>query len=85
MLWTLTSEESVELALDGINIPHGQWTLIIVLSHRLIEKFNDPQLEVIYYRSKKLYLTVVKVLHPYRLSIIVSYGRKCTYFMAYSS
>jgi hypothetical protein len=60
----LTSEKSVELALDGINIPHGQWTLLLVLSHKLIKEFNDPHLGVIYYKSKKMYLVVVKVLHP---------------------
>ena len=42
MFWILTSEESIELALDGINIPHGQWTLILVLSHKLIKDFNNP-------------------------------------------
>jgi len=42
MFWILTSEESIELALDGINIPHKQWTLILILSHRLIKEFNDP-------------------------------------------
>ena len=31
MMWILTSEESVELALDGINIPHGQWTSNIII------------------------------------------------------
>jgi hypothetical protein len=29
MLWILTSDKSVELALDGINIPHGHWTLLL--------------------------------------------------------
>jgi len=42
MFWILTSEESIELALDGISIPHKQWTLILVLSHKLIKEFNDP-------------------------------------------
>jgi hypothetical protein len=60
----LTSEKSVELALDGINIPHGQWTLLLVLSHELIKEFNDPHLGVVYYKSKKLSLVVDKVLHP---------------------
>ena len=54
MLWISTSEESDELALDGINIPHGQWTLTLVLSHGLIEQFNEPQLGVICYRSKEM-------------------------------
>jgi hypothetical protein len=63
MLKILTSEKSVELALDGINIPHGQKILLLVLSHKLIKEFNDPHLGVIYYRSNKLCLTV-KVLHP---------------------
>ena len=48
MFWILTSEESIELTLDGINIPHGQWTLILVLSHKLIKDFNN--LGVVYYR-----------------------------------
>ena len=43
-----------ELALDGITIPHGQWTLTFVLSHELIEQFNEPQLGVICYRSKEM-------------------------------
>ena len=30
MLWILTSEEFDELALEGITIPHGQWTLPFV-------------------------------------------------------
>jgi len=38
----LTSEESIDLAIDGINIPHKQCTLILVLSHKLIKEFNDP-------------------------------------------
>ena len=46
MLWILTSEEFDELALDGITIPHGQWTLTLVLSHGLMEVFNEPQLEI---------------------------------------
>jgi len=33
MLGILTSEEFDKLALDDINIPHGQWTLTLVLSH----------------------------------------------------
>jgi hypothetical protein len=38
------------------------WTLdiIIDLSHKLIEDFNDPHLGVICYRSKKLYLADLK-------------------------
>ena len=44
MLWILTSEEFDKLALDGITIPHGQWTLTLVLSHGLTEAFNEPQL-----------------------------------------
>ena len=54
MLWILTSVESDELALDGITIPHGQWTLTLVLSHGLIEEFNEPQLGVVCYRSKEI-------------------------------
>ena len=54
MLWILTSEESDELALDGINIPYGQWTLTLGLSHGLMEAFNEPQLGVICYRSKEM-------------------------------
>jgi hypothetical protein len=54
MLWILTSEEFNELALDGITIPHGQWTLTFVLSYGLIEQFNEPQLEVVCYRSKEI-------------------------------
>jgi hypothetical protein len=42
MLCILTSEESDELALDSINIPHGQWTLTLVLSQELMEAFNEP-------------------------------------------
>jgi hypothetical protein len=64
LLWILNSDKSVELALDGISIPHGHWTLLLVLSHKLIKDFNDPHLRVIYYRSMKLCLTVVKILHP---------------------
>jgi hypothetical protein len=66
MLWILTSEEFDELALYGITIPHGQWTLTLVLSHGLIKQFNEPQLWVVYYISKEiiLCLTVVKVLCP---------------------
>ena len=56
MLWILTSEESDELALDGNNIPHGQWTLTLVLSYGLIEAFNKPQLGVAF--------IIVKVLCP---------------------
>ena len=44
MFWILTSEESIELALDGINILHRQRTLILILSHKLIKEFNDPWL-----------------------------------------
>ena len=50
MLGILTSEEFDELALDGITIPHGQWTLTLVLSHGLMEAFNEPQLGVVCYR-----------------------------------
>jgi hypothetical protein len=63
MLKILTSEKSVGLALDGINIPNGQKILLLVLSHKIIQEFNDPHLGVIYYRSTKLCL-IVKVLHP---------------------
>jgi hypothetical protein len=63
MLWILTSNKFIELALDGINIPHGHRTLLLVLFHKLIEEFNDPHLGIIYYRSKKLCLTLVKILH----------------------
>jgi hypothetical protein len=42
MLGILTSEEFDELTLDGINIPHGQWTLTLVLFHGLMEVFNEP-------------------------------------------
>ena len=54
MLWILTSEEFDELALDGITIPHGQWTLTLILSHGLIEQFIEPQLGVVCYRSKRI-------------------------------
>jgi len=54
MLRILTSEEYDEIALDGINIPHGQWTLTLVLSHGLIEQFNESQLGVVCYRSKEI-------------------------------
>ena len=65
MLWILTSEEFDELTLDGINIPHGQWTLTLVLSHGLMEAFNEPQLGVAFIiDQRKLCLTVVKVLCP---------------------
>ena len=65
MLWILTSEESDELALDVINIPHEQWTLTLVLFYRLMEAFNKPQLGVAFIiDQRKLCLTVVKVLHP---------------------
>ena len=47
MLWILTSEEFDELALDDITIPPRQWTLTLVLSHRLMEEFNEPQLGII--------------------------------------
>ena len=65
MLWILTSEESDELALDGIIIPHGQWTLTLDLSYGLMEAFNEPQLGVtLIIDERKLCLTVVKVLRP---------------------
>ena len=54
MLWILTSEEFDKLALDGIAIPHEQWTLTLILSHGLIEQFSEPQLGVVCYRSKKI-------------------------------
>ena len=54
MLRILISEESDEIALDGINIPRGQWTLTLVLSHGLIEPFNEPQLGVVCYKSKEM-------------------------------
>ena len=47
MLWILTSEEFDELSLDGITIPHGQWTLILVLSYGLMEAFSEPQCELL--------------------------------------
>ena len=53
MVWILT-EEFDDLALDGIPIPHGQWTSTLVLSLGLIEEFNEPQLGVVCYRSKKI-------------------------------
>ena len=65
MLWILTSRVFDELALDGITISHGQWTLTLVLSHGLMEAFNEPQLGVAFIiDQRKLYLTVVKVLCP---------------------
>jgi hypothetical protein len=65
MLGILTSKEFDELTLDGINIPHGQWTLTLVLSHGLMETFNEPQLGVAFITDqRKLCLTVVKVLRP---------------------
>ena len=54
MLWILTSEEFDKLALDGITIPHGQWTSTLVLSLGLIEEFNEPQLGVVCYGSKEI-------------------------------
>ena len=56
MLWILTSKEFDELTLDGNIIPHGQWTLTLVLSYGLIEAFNKPQLGVAF--------IIVKVLCP---------------------
>ena len=47
ILSILTLEEFVELALDGITIPHGQWTLIFVLSYGLMEAFSEPQCELL--------------------------------------
>ena len=65
MLGILTSEEFDELALDVINIPHGQWILTLVLSHGRMEAFNKPQLGVAFIiDQRKLYLTIVKVLRP---------------------
>ena len=64
MLWILTSEESVELALDGINIPHRQWTLILALSHKLIKEFNDPWLGSFIIDQRKLCLAIVKEQYP---------------------
>ena len=52
MLCILTSEESDELALDGINIPHGQWTLTL-LSYGLMEAFNKHQLGVAFIIDQK--------------------------------
>ena len=54
MLWILTSKEYDELALDGIIIPHGQWTIALALSHWLKEAFHEPQLGVIRYTLKML-------------------------------
>ena len=54
MLRILTSEEFDDLALDGITILHGQWTLTLVLYYGLIEQFNEPQLGVVCYRSKEI-------------------------------
>jgi hypothetical protein len=85
MLWILTKEESDELTLDGMNIPHGQWTLTLVLSHRIMEAFNKPQLGVSFIiDQRKWCLIVVKVLHPSRFSIRLSCGKKCTFFVAHS-
>ena len=65
MLGILTSEEFDELTFDGINIPHGQWTLTLVLSYGLMEAFNEPQLGVAFIiDQRKLCFTVVKVLRP---------------------
>ena len=65
LLWILTSEEFNELALDDINIPHGQWALTLVLSHELMEAFNEPQLGIAFIiDQRKWCLIVVKVLHP---------------------
>ena len=65
MLCILTLEESDELALDVINIPHEQWTLTLVLYHELMEAFNEPQLGVAFIiDQRKWCLIVVKVLHP---------------------
>ena len=63
-MWILTSDESVELALDGINIPHRQWTLILILSYKLIQEFNDPWLGLFIIDQRKLWLTVVKEQYP---------------------
>jgi len=54
MLRILTLEEFEELALDGITIPHGQWTSTFFLSHGLLEEFNEPQLGVVCYGSKEI-------------------------------
>ena len=65
MLWILILEDSDELALDGINIPHEQWTLTLVLYHELMEAFNEPQLGVAFIiDQRKWCLIIVKVLHP---------------------
>ena len=65
MLGILTLEEFEELALDGITIPHGQWTSTFFLSHGLLEEFNEPQLGVAFIiDQRKLCLTIVKVLRP---------------------
>jgi len=65
MLGILTSEEFDELTFDGINIPHGQWTLTLVLSHGLMEAFNEPQLGFAFIiDQKKWFLIIVKLLHP---------------------
>ena len=85
MLWILTSEESDELAIDDIFIPHGQWTLTLVLSHGLMEAFNEPQLGVAFIiDQRKWCLTIVEVLHPYMFSIRRSCGKKYTIFVAHS-
>ena len=61
----LISEEFDKLALDGIAIPHEQWTLTLVLYHELMEAFNEPQLGVAFIiDQRKLCLTVVKALRP---------------------
>ena len=59
MFWILTSDESIELVLDGINIPHGQYALILVLS-QLIKEFNDLWLGSFIIDQRKLCITVVK-------------------------
>ena len=65
MLGILTSGEFDELALDVINIPHGQWILTLVLSHGRMEAFNKPQLGVAFIiDQRKWCLIIVKVLHP---------------------
>ena len=64
MFCILTSEESIELALDGINILHRQWTLILILSYKLIQEFNDPWLGLFIIDQRKLWLTVVKEQCP---------------------
>ena len=46
MLRILTLEEFDELALDGITIPHGQWTIALVLSHWLRKNFMNLNLEL---------------------------------------